>query len=79
MDATKLPQGTRANLRGIVQGMEDSFQQLRPGLSLSLLLVYLVLVAQFQSFLDPFLILLAVPTGMIGVLLMLFSPGPRST
>ena len=41
------------------------------GLSLSLVLLYLILVAQFRSFLDPVLILLAVPTGIIGVLLIL--------
>ena len=39
------------------------------------MLVYLILVAQFQSFLDPFLILLAIPTGLTGVLLMLFLTG----
>jgi len=38
---------------------------------LALLLLYLVLVAQFRSFIDPFLILLAVPAGLTGVLLML--------
>ena len=45
------------------------------GLSLSLLLLYLILVAQFRSFLDPVLILLAVPTGIIGVLLTLLLTG----
>ena len=41
------------------------------GLILSLLLVYLILVAQFKSFIDPFIILLAVPPGLVGVLLIL--------
>jgi multidrug efflux pump subunit AcrB len=45
------------------------------GLILSTLLVYLILVAQFESFLDPLLILLAVPTGLTGVLLILFLTG----
>ena len=45
------------------------------GLSLSLVLLYLILVAQFRSFLDPVLILLAVPTGIIGVLLILLLTG----
>ncbi len=42
---------------------------------LAVVLVYLILVAQFQSFLDPFLILLAIPTGLIGVALMLWTTG----
>ena len=50
----------------------DSFNSFGLGLILSTVLVYLILVAQFQSFLDPFLILLAVPTGLTGVLLILF-------
>jgi multidrug efflux pump subunit AcrB len=73
--AADLPEGTRANLRGMVQGMEDSFRSFAMGLSLSLLLLYLILVAQFRSFLDPVLILLAVPTGIIGVLLILLFTG----
>ncbi len=73
--AANLPQGTRANLRGMVQGMEDSFRSFAMGLSLSLVLLYLILVAQFRSFLDPVLILLAVPTGIIGVLLILLLTG----
>ncbi|HTS10904.1 MAG TPA: efflux RND transporter permease subunit [Candidatus Limnocylindrales bacterium] len=72
---TKLPEGARVNLRGMVQGMEASFRSFGLGLSLSLVLLYLILVAQFRSFLDPALILLAVPTGIIGVLLMLVFSG----
>src|SRR5205823_7124701 len=45
------------------------------GLLLSVVLVYLILVAQFQSFVDPLLILLAVPTGLTGVLIILFLSG----
>ncbi|HTV53361.1 MAG TPA: efflux RND transporter permease subunit, partial [Terriglobia bacterium] len=45
------------------------------GLILAILLVYLILVAQFKSFTDPFLILLAIPTGLTGVLLILFLSG----
>jgi multidrug efflux pump subunit AcrB len=55
--------------------MQVSFRSFGFGLILSTLLVYLILVAQFESFLDPFLILLAVPTGLTGVLLILFSTG----
>ena len=72
---TNLPEGTRVNLRGMVQGMEASFRSFSLGLTLSLVLLYLILVAQFRSFLDPVLILLAVPTGVIGVVLILVLTG----
>lgn len=72
---TKLPEGIRVNLSGMVQGMEASFRSFGLGLSLSLVLLYLILVAQFRSFLDPVLILLAVPTGIMGVLLTLLLSG----
>ena len=72
---TRLPEGTRVNLRGMVEGMQSSFRSFGLGLLLSLLLLYLILVAQFRSFLDPILILLAVPTGIIGVLLILLLTG----
>jgi multidrug efflux pump subunit AcrB len=55
--------------------MEVSFRSFGLGLILSTLLVYLILVAQFGSFVDPFLILLAIPTGLTGVLLILFATG----
>jgi len=63
-----LPEGVRVDIRGMVQGMRSSFSSFAIGLVLSVVLVYLILVAQFRSFIDPFLILLAVPTGLIGVL-----------
>ena len=72
---TKLPEGIRVNLRGSVQGMRASFQSFGMGLILAIVLVYLVLVAQFASFLDPFIILLAIPPGMAGVLLFLLATG----
>ena len=68
---TKLPANLRINIRGLVTTMQSSFRSFGFGLFLSVLLVYLVLVAQFSSFLDPFLIILAVPTGLVGVLLTL--------
>jgi multidrug efflux pump subunit AcrB len=68
-----LPDGVRINLRGMVQGMTTSFTSFGLGLILSVILVYLILVAQFRSFVDPFLILLAVPTGLTGVLIMLWA------
>jgi multidrug efflux pump subunit AcrB len=70
-----LPNGVRIYVRGMVQGMESSFRSFGIGLLLSVVLVYLILVAQFKSFLDPFLILLAVPTGLTGVLITLWATG----
>jgi multidrug efflux pump subunit AcrB len=67
-----LPAGVRVDLRGMVQSMRASFHSFALGLLLSVLLLYLILVAQFRSFMDPLLILLAVPTGLTGVLLILF-------
>ena len=67
-----LPEGVRVTVRGSAQAMQTSFSAFGFGLILSTLLVYLILVAQFQSFIDPLLILLAVPTGLTGVLLVLF-------
>jgi hydrophobic/amphiphilic exporter-1 (mainly G- bacteria), HAE1 family len=72
---TKLPEGVRVNLRGSVQGMRSSFKSFGIGLILAIILVYLVLVAQFASFLDPFIILLAIPPGLAGVLLFLLVTG----
>ena len=68
---TKLPANIRVNIRGLITTMNSSFKSFGVGLILSVLLVYLVLVAQFASFLDPFLIVLAVPTGLVGVMLTL--------
>jgi hydrophobic/amphiphilic exporter-1 (mainly G- bacteria), HAE1 family len=72
---TKLPEGVRVTVRGSAQAMQTSFSAFGFGLILATLLVYLVLVAQFQSFIDPLLILLAVPTGLTGVLIILFLTG----
>jgi multidrug efflux pump subunit AcrB len=63
--------GIRVNLRGMVQGMRASFTSFAEGLSLAVLLLFLILVAQFRSFKDPFLIMLAIPMGFIGVLVTL--------
>jgi multidrug efflux pump subunit AcrB len=68
---TQLPPNIRVNVRGLVTTMQASFRSFGFGLVLSILLVYLVLVAQFSSFVDPFLIILAVPTGLVGVMLTL--------
>jgi hydrophobic/amphiphilic exporter-1 (mainly G- bacteria), HAE1 family len=70
---THLPEGVRVNLRGSVQGMRSSFRSFGIGLILSVVLVYLILVAQFASWEDPFIILLAIPPGLAGVLLFLLA------
>jgi HAE1 family hydrophobic/amphiphilic exporter-1 len=72
---TALPEGVRVTLRGTVQSMRASFTSFGLGLLLSVVLVYLILVAQFASFLDPVLILLAIPTGLTGVLVTLLLTG----
>ena len=71
IDGLQLPEGVRVTIRGSAQAMNESFRAFGFGLLLSLVLVYLVLVAQFKSFIDPFIILLAVPPGITGVMLML--------
>jgi multidrug efflux pump subunit AcrB len=71
VSATQLPSNIRIDIRGLVTTMQSSFRSFGLGLFLAVLLVYLVLVAQFSSFLDPFLIVLAVPTGLVGVMLTL--------
>jgi multidrug efflux pump subunit AcrB len=72
---TKLPPNIRVNVRGLVVTMRSSFKSFGLGLLLAVLLVYLILVAQFGSFADPFLIVLAVPTGLIGVIITLALTG----
>src|SRR4029077_321481 len=75
VDQIDKPAGIIVHVRGIVGAMNSSLQSFGFGLVLALLLVYLILVAQFRSFVDPFLILLAVPPGIAGVLLILTIPG----
>jgi len=70
-----VPPNIRVNVRGLVVAMQSSFQRFGLGLLLAVLLVYLILVAQFSSFIDPFLIVLAVPTGLIGVIVTLVLTG----
>ncbi len=72
---TKHSASIRVAMRGSVQGMQSSFHSFGIGLLLSVALVYLLLVAQFKSFRDPWLILLAVPTGLTGVIITLVITG----
>ncbi len=67
----KIPGNVRVNLRGMVQGMEASFKSFALGFLISFVLLFLILTAQFKSFIDPFLIMLAIPMGFIGVLIIL--------
>ena len=72
---TQVPEGLSVVLRGMVQGMRASFTSFALGLCLAVVLLYLILVAQFQSFIDPFIILVAVPPGLTGVVLTLWLSG----
>lgn len=71
----KIPGNVRINLRGMVQGMRESFKSFAFGFLLAAVLLYLILVAQFRSFVDPFLIMLAIPMGFIGVFIVLLLTG----
>jgi multidrug efflux pump subunit AcrB len=66
-----IPPNVRVNLRGMVNGMEASFKTFGFGLLLAFMVLYLILVAQFRSFVDPLLIMLAIPMGFVGVLVIL--------
>ncbi|MDB4423378.1 efflux RND transporter permease subunit, partial [Rhodopirellula sp.] len=65
--------GTSYRMMGEVKLMRDSFSQLSIGLVIATLLVYLVMVVQFRSFTDPLIVLLTVPLGYVGVVLLLFA------
>ncbi len=67
----KLPSNIRVTLRGMVNSMDESFKSFGIGFTLSFMLLFLILVAQFKSFIDPLLIMLAIPMGFIGVLIIL--------
>jgi multidrug efflux pump subunit AcrB len=73
--AGKLPRGTTIELRGQVQSMHDSFVGLSYGLIFALVLVYLLLVINFQSWIDPLIILMALPGALAGILWILFATG----
>jgi len=66
-----IPGNMRVNLRGMVEGMQASFKSFALGFGLSFVLLFLILTAQFKSFVDPFLIMLAIPMGFVGVFLIL--------
>jgi multidrug efflux pump subunit AcrB len=72
---TQKPKNTRIAVRGAVISMNDSFLRFGVGLLLSVALVYLILMAQFTSFIDPLIILMAIPPGLAGVVMTLLVTG----
>jgi multidrug efflux pump subunit AcrB len=70
--APDVPRGTTVKLKGQIESMESSFASLGYGLIFAILLVYLLMVVNFQSWLDPFLILMALPGALSGIAWMLF-------
>ena len=70
-----LPRGSYTVVRGQVQTMNDAYSQLYLGLAGAVVLVYLVIVVNFQSWLDPFIIITALPGALAGIIWMLFMTG----
>jgi len=68
----KLPRGSSFDLRGQIRTMETSFYRLGIGLIFSIVLVYFLMAVNFQSWLDPFIILMALPGALAGIVWMLF-------
>jgi multidrug efflux pump subunit AcrB len=72
---TKTDKNTVLHLRGAVVSMNRSFEEFGVGLIIAVLMVYLILMTQFKSFIDPFIILMAIPPGLAGVVLILLVTG----
>ena len=70
-----LPRGSRLVLRGQVATMLSAYTQLFIGIGFAIVLIYLLIVVNFQSWLDPFVIVLALPTALAGIVWMLFLTG----
>jgi multidrug efflux pump subunit AcrB len=69
---TKLPRGSQLVVRGQIETMRTSFLGLLAGLALAIVLVYLLIVVNFQSWLDPFIIISALPAALAGIVWLLF-------
>src|SRR5579884_3659960 len=67
-----LPRGTFVSVRGQVQTMRASYTGLLTGLLFAIVLVYMLIVVNFQSWLDPFIIITALPAALAGIVLFLF-------
>jgi len=72
-----LPRGTSTTIRGQSQSMNESFVGLGTGIAFAIILVYLLMVVNFQTWIDPFIIICALPGAMSGILWMLFVTGTR--
>ena len=72
---TQHDRNTVIDMRGAVVSMNEAFHDFSVGLIIAVLLVYLILMAQFNSFVDPFIILMAIPPGLVGVVLILLFTG----
>ncbi len=72
---TRTEHNTVLKVRGAVVSMNQAFKEFGVGLAIAVLMVYLILMAQFRSFIDPFIILMAIPPGLVGVLLILLLTG----
>ncbi|MEI9974022.1 MAG: efflux RND transporter permease subunit, partial [Ignavibacteriota bacterium] len=68
----QLPPGARISVRGQLSTMRDSYTSLLGGLLFSIVLVYLLIVVNFQSWVDPFIIITALPAALAGIVLFLF-------
>ena len=77
LEATRkdVPRGSYVIIRGQVHTMSDAYRQLYFGLAGAVILVYLVIVVNFQSWLDPFIIITALPGALAGIIWMLFMTG----
>ena len=71
-DQKSLPRGSFVTIRGQIQTMNSSYIGLLGGLVFSIVLVYLLIVVNFQSWLDPFIIITALPAALAGIVLFLF-------
>jgi multidrug efflux pump subunit AcrB len=67
-----LPRGSQLAVRGQIETMQTSFQGLLAGLVLAIVLAYFLIVVNFQSWLDPFIILTSLPAAMAGIIILLF-------
>ena len=73
--AKDLPRGASVALRGQVSTMTSAYRQLYVGLAAAIVLIYLLIVINFQSWADPFVIVMALPTALAGIVWVLFATG----